>query len=170
MLSVMIYKCHFLQDFLVTGIFHMQAFANNFDRLCFDFKCLLLFLGAKNKFSVECLVTAWLFATLTLTSISSRSKVPLSSFAGYEFEHYECIKGTKATLTRLHILYQIFFIIVPRYWVDSYKIICRYTLDILPEKLCYFTIFFQTFILCFLGESASVTSTPRLLVMCCVML
>ena len=51
-----------------------------------------------------------------------------------------------------------------------YKIICRYTLDILPEKLCYFTIFFQTFILCFLGESASVTSTPRLLVMCCVML
>ena len=70
----MIYKCHFLQKFLVTGIFHMQAFANNFNRLCFDFKCLLLFLGAKNKFSVECLVTAWLFATLTLTSISSRSK------------------------------------------------------------------------------------------------
>ena len=37
--------------------------------LCYNFKCVYsFFLGAKNKFSVECLVTAWLFATLTLTS------------------------------------------------------------------------------------------------------
>ena len=65
------------------------------------------FLGAKNKFSVECLVTAWLFATLTLTSIPSRSKsAPIINCLNTNFEQYECIKGTKATLTRLHILYQ----------------------------------------------------------------
>ena len=74
-----------------------------------DSQCLLLFLGAKNKFSVECLVTAWLFATLTLTSIPSRSKsAPIINCLNTNIEQYECIKGTKATLVRLHILYQNF--------------------------------------------------------------